>query len=253
MPGAGEPWLVFRSTVWFVALDTWEQIGLHLQEVAAGNPEAWEQLLALLSPLVERCSRAQPIGRLRDDEDAVRDIVAKVIAKLHANEHRTIKKFVEKEDPPPLEAWIRVLVRSAAIDVMRAHPEFVRGSKKREPGWLSLATLVTREGPAPNTLAAKQREVETFLAQSMREAREELERSPSDAAANLAAAWKIPVLHTRRLVKRVDVYERVLDHVLAGPSYVEVAAELRMSRREVELVVGYIEEFFHCRGFAAEG
>ena len=153
---------------------------------------------------------------------------------------------------PDGEAWVRVLVRSAAIDVMRGRPEFRRGGGEREHGWFSLATLVTRDGMrAPDTLAAKQREVERFMSESVRAAKEAMAGRPSSAASSLAERWRIPVLHTRRLVKKVELYEPILQRVLAGQSYPEVASALELSRREVELVIGYIEELFHARGFAA--
>ncbi len=233
-------------------MEFWEQIARHLRAVARETSGAWEELLVALSPKLETLARRQPIGRLRDDEDAQRDIIAKVIGRLHASDHKTIKKWATQDDPPPLQAWIRVLVRSAAIDVMRARPEFIRGSHRQAPGWFSLATLVTQAGAhTPNTLAAKQREVEEFLARAIAQARSALDMHEDDAAAQLATDWKIPAVHTRRLLKRIDEYERILAMALAGHSYVEIGETLDLSRREVELIAGYIEEFFHIRGFAA--
>ncbi len=231
-------------------LDSWKQIEERLLAVAAEAEGAWRELLLVLTPAVERLAMSQPIGRLRDDEDARRDIVAMVLGKLHGRGARAIKNFADKDDSPPVEAWIRVLVRSAAIDVMRGRPEFQRAGKRQEARWFSLATLVTQEGTPADTLVAKRREVERFMERSTREAREELRRTPAQASANLAAAWQIPILHTRRLVKRIELYEPILLAVLAGHSYVEVAEMTGLSRREVELIVGYIEEFFHSRGFA---
>lgn len=196
-------------------------------------------------------TRNQPVGRLRDDEDVQRDIVASVIGKLYADEHRVVKKLVAAEEQPVLQAWFRVLVRRAAIDIMRGRPEFRRGSKEKQPAWVSLATLVTRDGAlAPSSLVAKQREVESFMARSLKEARTAIASMGDRAAESLATQWKIPAIHSRRLVKRVDYYGEVLELVFAGNSYVEIAKQTKLSRREVELIVGYIEEFFHARGFA---
>ncbi|MBL4635794.1 MAG: hypothetical protein JKY56_18175 [Kofleriaceae bacterium] len=233
-------------------MESWEQIAVLFQDLAAGEEGAWQRLLVTLTPKLEILSRNQPIGRLRDDEDARRDIVAKVITRLHANEHRAIKRWVADDAPAPVRAWIRVVVRSAAIDVMRARPEYIRGSKNRSPGWFSLATLASQAGAAvPDSLVGKQREVESFMAESAREVRRAVEAQGSDAAGHLAATWQIPVVHTRRFVKRLDSYSEVLRMILAGCSYSEVSESLALSRREVELVVGYIEEFFHARGFGA--
>ena len=233
-------------------MEFWEHIAIHFREVAAENEGAWSKLLTALSPELEKLSRHQPIGRLRDDDDARRDIIAKVIARLHAHEYRTIKNWAADPDPAPPQAWIRVLVRSAAIDVMRARPEYIRASEKRLPGWISLATLASQAGaPLPKSLLVKQKEVERFMKVAVEAAQEELEKSGEEAAGALAKTWKIPVVHTRRLLKRVDGYPKVLAMVLAGHSYSEVAKTLDLSRREVELIVDYIEEFFHARGFAA--
>lgn len=224
---------------------------MNLRAVAEGGAGAWEELLVQLSPRLETLARRQPIGRLRDDQDAQRDIVAKVIGRLHASDHKTIRNWAGQDEPPPLGAWIRVLVRSAAIDVMRARPEYIRGTKQKAPGWFSLATLVTQVGAQhANTLAEKQREVEQFLAAAIAQARIVLASASADAASTLAGEWKVAVVHARRLLKRIDAYEKILSMALAGHSYVEIGKELDLSRREVELIAGYIEEFFHARGFA---
>lgn len=233
-------------------MEFWEHIAIHFREVAAEKEGAWGKLLTALSPELEKLSRHQPIGRLRDDDDARRDIIAKVIARLHAHDYRTIKNWAADPEPAPPRAWIRVLVRSAAIDVMRARPEYIRASEKRLPGWFSLATLATQAGaPQADSLLVKQKEVERFMKSAVEAAQEELQNHGDEAAGQLAKTWKIPLVHTRRLVKRIDDYQKVLAMVLAGHSYKEVAQTLELSRREVELIVDYIEEFFHARGFAA--
>lgn len=233
-------------------LHDWERIANQLKEVAEGQEGAWGELLVSLSPVLEGLARRQPLGRLRDDEDIQRDIVTKVIGKLHAGENRVVKKFVDHETPPPLKAWIRVLVRSAAIDVMRGRPEFQRGNKEKLPHWFSLATLVTSDGvQRPDSIEAKQREVEKFMTKAVESTRQALADDTEGAVAHLAREWNIPPVHTRRIVKRVDHYPVVLSMVLAGHTYVEIAESIALSRREVALMVEYIEEFFHACGFAA--
>ena len=151
-----------------------------------------------------------------------------------------------------MRAWVRVLVRSAAIDFMREQPEYVRGGKNTEPGWISLDTLASSDGAdVPDSLAEKRREVESFLAEATERARVVVESDGDEAVSILAREWNVQPLHTRRLIKKVDLYLPVLDKVLAGHSYPEVGASIGISRREVELIVGYIEELLHARGFAA--
>lgn len=239
--------------MWLVRhhVDVWTEIGNDIAAVARGDEGAWGRLLVALAPELEVIARGAPIGRLRGDVDAQRDVIAAVIAKLHRDDHAVLKKLVAQSDPPPLQAWMRLLVRRAAIDVMRGRPEFVRGGE-RGAGWLSLATLVTRDGAAPPaSLAQKRREVEQFLARAAREARAALEEHGDDAAAKLASAWQIGVVHTRRLVKRIDDYEGVLAMILAGHTHAEIATRLGRTVREIELVVSYLEELCHARGFAA--
>lgn len=221
-------------------------------ELARGG-DVWEKLLETLHPELERIARNQPLGRLRDDVDVHRDIVTKAIDKLHKDEHKAIIRFVNHDKPPPLEAWVRVLVRNAAIDVMRARPEYIRGRQGDKPGWLSLATLATVDGvKPPDSIVAKRREVESFLNNAIAAARSLIESIGSvDAVDKLAEEWNIPTLHTRRLVNKIDVFKPVLSLVLAGHNHTEIAAELGLSRREVELVIGYLEQFFHASGFAA--
>lgn len=233
-------------------MQDWDEIAALLKRVAEEGENAWPEMLTQLSPILDGLARRQPIGRLRDDLDVQRDIVTKVISKLHSGEFRVIKKFVVHDDPPPLRAWVRVLVRSAAIDVMRGRPEYSRGNRENLPGWFSLATLATHVGAnQPKSLEVKQREVEAFLANAVMEATKAVKKNPDEAAKELADAWQIQALHTRRVVKRIEYYEPILRMVLAGHTYVEISEELELSRREVELIVGYIEEFFHARGFAA--
>lgn len=232
-------------------MDVWEQIGRHLESVADGREAAWADLLVELEPELEAIARRAPIGRLRGDDDARRDIVTSVIAKLHADDHRVIKKLVALPVRPPLQAWVRLLVRRTAIDVMRGRPEFVRGGEQRAPGWLSLATLVTQHGaPVVDSLVAKRREVERFIQGATREARAAFEQFGDDAASKLAATWGVAVVHARRLVKRRDDYEQVLSLMFEGHTLAEIAERLGRTRREIELVVDYIEALCHARGFA---
>lgn len=230
----------------------WENIADQLQRVANGENNAWDKLIIALHPLLDALVQRQPIGRLRGDEDAKRDIVTKVIGKLHRDEHRVITKFVTHENPPPIKAWIRIMVRSAAIDVMRGHPEFQRNYENQLPGWFSLATLVTVDGAArPDSLQAKQREAEWFMTKAVESARNAIAEHDDGAAAELARVWNVGVVHTRRLIKRIDCYPSVFAMILEGHTYGEIASVLALSRREIELTVRYIEEFYRARGFAS--
>ena len=117
--------------------------------------------------------------------------------------------------------------------------------------WISLDTLVSSPGPAPDSLVEKRRAVIGFIAAAV--ARVEAvsrEKSGDDVLAHLAAEWSVGRIHVRRLVQRGARYLAVIEAVLAGHSYPEVAEQQNITRREVELTVQYIEELLAARRFA---
>jgi hypothetical protein len=222
----------------------WELLASQLRVVANGDLAQWPQIQTMLHPELVRLARQAPIGRLRGDVDAAHEVAARVLERLHAHELRAVKRLFSTEREPVVRAWIQVLVRTTAIDVMRQHAEYQRGSPRRAAGWVSLATLASDFGAlAATSLVEKQRDLERFLARAIDEA---AEATPDE----LAARWQIEAIHTRRLVTKGPRYLPVLRLVLAGHSYPEVATQLSLTRREVELVVAYIEELLHARGFA---
>ncbi len=221
-----------------------------------GDEAAWQALLAKLDPELAHMARRQPIGRLRDREDTPREIVMRTIARLHAKDYAAIKKLVSLEPKPELQAWLRVLVKRSAIDYMRESPEYERATATRDHRWISLASLSSSQGPAaaqPDSLAEKREQVTAFVrAAAERAAAEKQQHGDDDAIARLALEWKIGRVQVRRLVARGEQYVTVLNLVLSGFSYPEVAEQLGLSRREVELTVRYLEELLAARGFAAE-
>ncbi len=226
-----------------------EQLWALLIAVTANEPDAWPELLAELAPMITQFAKRQPIGRLGDREDTPREIVTRVIARLHARDHAAIHKLCAAEPRPELQAWFRVLVRRSAIDYMRESPEYERASQQ----WISLATLSSgAPSPEPDTLGEKRREVTAFVRDAVARAAAESRDHGEDAEARLAAEWKIARVHVRRLIARGEQYMAVLAAVLAGRSYSEIAELLAITRREVELTVRYIEDLLRERGFGAK-
>jgi len=227
----------------------WELLGA----VAKTGEAAWPTLLTVLEPELAQMAKRQPIGRLRDREDSPREIVTRAIARLHAREYAAIKKLVELDPPPELQAWLRVLVRRSAIDYMRESPEYERGNSARPDRWVSLASLSSSgpAAPAPDSLVQKRDAVMAFITDSATCATAEHRDHGEDAIARLSLEWKIGRIHVRRLIARADQYVAVLAAVLAGYSYPEIAERLKLSRREVELTVRYIEELLQARRFGA--
>jgi DNA-directed RNA polymerase specialized sigma24 family protein len=222
-----------------------------LRAVAERGEAAWPAFAAALFPVLLPIAARQPIGRARGNEDAAREIVTRILENLHAREFAAIKKLCQLEPPPTLGAWLHVVVRRAAIDYMRGTPEYERATVRREARWISLATL-TSSAPAnaPNTLVQKREELLSFLRAAVARATAESRAHGDDALARLSAEWAIPRIHVRRLVQRGAQYLTVIDAVLAGHSYPEIAEALAVSRREVELTILYIEELLAARHFA---
>ena len=221
-------------------MSAWDEIERQLKAVAERGDAAWADLLIALTPELLKLARFQPIGRLKSDEDSPREIATGVMSRLRANEFRAIKKLFALDTPPKVRAWIRVLVRSAAIDFMRGQPEFARGNENREHGWVSLDTLVTRDGMVDaKSIEAKRRDVDRFIAKALAQVEAAVAEHDTEAAAVLAREWNVPVVHPRRLIKKAEDYTRVLALVFAGHSYPEVATKIGATRREVELTVGF--------------
>lgn len=221
--------------------------------VVASGATAWSPLVVELDPVLLQMARNQPIGRLKDREDSPREIVTRVLARLHKREFEAIKRLCALSPRPELRAWLRVLVKRSAIDYMRESPEYERGNANRDHRWISLATLSSRAiAPQQDTLKAKRDMVVTFVREAVERAATEVKvRGVDDALAQLALSWKIDRTHVRRLIQRGDQYLKVLTMVLEGHSYPETAEQLGITRRECELTVRYIEDLLEARGFAS--
>lgn len=226
------------------AVELWE-----LFQAVTRDPAAWPKLMAALEPELVAMARQQRIGRLRDREDSPREIVAAVFARFHANDHAVIHRLCAQQPRPELRAWLRVVVRRAAIDFMRANPEFERASNR----WITLATLTSSAPGAapPDSLVEKRAEVVRTLREMVDAVKTETAARGDDAIGHLAIAWGVERLHVRRLAARGAQYLAVTDAVFAGHTHTEAAAQLGLTRREVELTLGYIEELLRAR-FATE-
>jgi DNA-binding NarL/FixJ family response regulator len=79
----------------------------------------------------------------------------------------------------------------------------------------------------------------------------ELAARGDEAFTQLALEWQVPRIHVRRLATRGGEMLAVLLGVLEGRTQAEIAAQLAVSRREVELTVRNVEELLQAR-FATE-
>src|SRR5256885_9600661 len=112
--------------------------------VARDGDEAWPALAAELDPVVAAMAKHQRIGRLREREDTPREIVTRVLARLHKRDFDAIRRLCALTPRPELRGWLRVIVKRSAIDYMRESPEYERGNAGRDDRWISLATLSSR-------------------------------------------------------------------------------------------------------------
>jgi DNA-directed RNA polymerase specialized sigma24 family protein len=216
--------------------------------VARGDRDAWPALMAALEPQLLVMAKRAPIGRLRTRDDSPRDIVAAVFARLHARDYAAIRALCDGEPVAELGAWLRVIVRRAAIDYMRGTPEFARGTPQRAPGWVSLASLSSSaQGPAVDSRANKRELITMTVREMVARTAAEVKAHGDDAYAVLALEWKIPRLHIRRLASRGEQFLVVLAGVFDGSTQQEIAERLGISRREVELTVRYLEQLLQAR------
>jgi DNA-directed RNA polymerase specialized sigma24 family protein len=231
----------------------WTELWARFHAVAAAGEAEWPALLVALEPVLESLASRQPIGRLRDTEDSPREIVTRVLGRLHASEFNAIRKLCALTPPPELRAWLRVLVRRSAIDFMRESPEYLRGGTDRPARWISLASLSSgTSAPAPDSIAEKRRLLLKYVRELVERATSEYREYGDHAYGRLALVWKVERIHVRRMVAKGEQFLRVLENVLEGFSYPETAERLGLTRREVELSVRYLEALLRERGFAGE-
>jgi DNA-directed RNA polymerase specialized sigma24 family protein len=219
-----------------------------LFRAVARDAAAWPALLAALEPELLAMARRQPIGRLREREDSPREIVTRVFERLHGKDHAAIHRLVALDPPPELRAWLRVLVRRSAIDYMRESPEFERATETRPHRWISLASLSSLQpAPDPQSLAGKRDLVLGMVRDMVERARGDFAARGEDAYTQLALEWKISRIHVRRLATKGEQLIAVLVGVLEGRTHGEIAQQLAITRREVQLAVSYIEELMYAR------
>jgi DNA-directed RNA polymerase specialized sigma24 family protein len=114
---------------------------LLVEQAADGDELAWQSLWGLLDSQLDRLVRRHRLlGRLSDREDDRRGVVVLVMDKLRQDGFRRLKLFRDERrrnpDLAPM-AWLAVVTRHAAIDYLRAHPDYVAAAPRdgsRRPG-----------------------------------------------------------------------------------------------------------------------
>lgn len=250
---------------------TWPAAAQLVERICAGDTSAWPALLELIEPRLRVWVRYQKIGRLRRREDDLHNIVVEVLDKLSRDDFRVLRGYAAMSGQPSFQGWLRRVLRSCAIDYLRRHPEYRRsgrppvsgdgasgdgspgdgspgdGSGVSEGRWFTLQTLTTGIAQNPmDSVVDKRRQVRAALAQHIAEARALQSKNP-DAIAILAERWRVDTRHVKRLLERGERMQQVIELLFTGYRHNDIADQLGLSRREVELALKYVEEFLSAR------
>ena len=144
---------------------------------------------------------------------------------------RTITIVIHRlcaHDPrPELRAWLRVVVRRAAIDYMRANPEFERATQPPNR-WISLATLTLGGARAAgaDSLVEKRKQVLDVAARDGRARRHRVRGPRRGCDRPPRARVGARTLARAPARARGAQYLAVITAVFAGHSHTDVAAQL---------------------------
>jgi hypothetical protein len=98
------------------------------------EPKAWQELWAAIQPTVWAITgKWQIVGPLARRDDERRNIVVDVMQRLRDQDFRRLRLFVATPEGATFKSWLATLTARAAIDYVRAHPEFTdrRGADPR--------------------------------------------------------------------------------------------------------------------------
>lgn len=138
---------------------------------AAGDDDAWRTLWSRLEPRLTSFVRKRTfVGRSQRPEDEARDVVVAVMARLHDQGYRRLKQYLAARGADPtlgFMRWLLVVAKHVAIDVMRAHPDYVDLRRAADEGgekglWIAAGDLPDDDDlsggrpPMTNRLAARQ-------------------------------------------------------------------------------------------------
>ncbi len=97
-----------------------------IDQLLAGDPRAWPQLVAAVHPrVVAMCQRR----RLSRDPEVAREVAARTLDRLRANDHAALHGFVRTQKKYPamtFDHWLGAVVRNVCVDALRSMPEYQR-------------------------------------------------------------------------------------------------------------------------------
>lgn len=155
-----------------------------LQRVVAGDVLAWHSLWKAVEPTVWHITgRWQLVGQLSKRDDDRRNIVVDVMHRLQDDGHRRIRAFLAAEPSAAkssFKAWLVTMTTRAAIDYLRAHPEFdaARG-RAGEARWFKVVPMSDPDGRSTVADAPSKAAVSELLDRARRDLRNDQLRALS--------------------------------------------------------------------------
>jgi DNA-directed RNA polymerase specialized sigma24 family protein len=135
---------------------------------SGGDEGSWHELWRRLEPRLSRVLRRPRIlGPLSRSDDPVHDVLLAVMAKLRDDDFRRLRGYLEARRATPtltFMRWVIVVAKRAAIDRLRADPEYLdlRTGGERGGAWVETGelradwNLPAARLPMTNRVAARQ-------------------------------------------------------------------------------------------------
>jgi DNA-directed RNA polymerase specialized sigma24 family protein len=138
-----------------------ERVGEDLESMVAaaagGDEAAWQRLWSALAPRLAGLLRnPRLLGRMYLSDDLRRDIEVEVMARLHGDGCRRLRRYLTMRAARPdlrFMPWLIVVAKRVAIDCRRRHPDYVdRRREQRGIGSAAGRWVVARTLPPSSRL-----------------------------------------------------------------------------------------------------
>lgn len=122
-----------------------------IHRVVDGDTSAWHALWSAIEPTIWHVTgQWRLVGPLSRSDDDRRNILVEVMHLLREGEHRRLRIYLQSAGNRPtssFKTWLATVTARAAIDYLRAHPEFddARGRASEEPRWVRLLPMAEIE------------------------------------------------------------------------------------------------------------
>jgi DNA-directed RNA polymerase specialized sigma24 family protein len=181
----------------------------------AGDEAAWQELWRWLDPQLDALVRRRRVlGRFSQRDDERRGLVLQVMGKLRQDGFRRLEMYRQERARNPaltLLGWLTVVTRNAAVDYLRAHPDYradgPRTGAQRPGGLRELLPLPSgSRGPGNRPPVTALGTAGELLAYARRELPERQRRAlelwmAGHGAADIAEALGLGAPEAERLVR----------------------------------------------------